>query len=834
MEKLKKNDILEAIDSLIGFNDSVMKKRKTDEKESISDTLTECQSVAMVIGNYLETLEDTGKPLIPVLEDYCENLYQMSLCLTDESACRKVVKKITKQLSSLKSDIQWKLPADKIEMVFLPYKASMWDSLESVWRAVDEDPECDAYVVPIPYFEKNSRGELAVMHYEGDQFPENVPIIPYYEYVLPERKPDVVFIHNPYDEFNYVTSIHPSYYVSELKKYAGKVVYIPYYVSAEVPADSLAFQQQKEGFVLKPGILDADMVFVQSENMKRLYVNILERNIKNIQRAYWEDRIFGLGSPKMDKVHSTKRDDNRLSERWHSLIYDVTGQRKKVIFYNISLSDLLGNEDMMEKIEDTLTFFRQCNDCVLWWRPHPLYESTLASMRPDLLKVYQKMVDNYKAEGWGIFDGGEDLDWAIAETDGYYGDGSSVVQLFLEAGKPVLYQDTGIRNAVSINTDILVWPCAFYVDGDDIWFVHGNMNLFMRYCISENAAHIIGTVPNEVMLHERLYSAIYKWENKIFLIPLHAREVAIYYIDEGKFDKISLVNSEEYENCVLFCTAYAMGKYLYCVPCFYESILIINMENNETEYILIKENKSLYINDSTRIGNTIIAVYPNSYLNRVLFFDMELKNIKVKRLGDSNRKYSTLTNLGNDLYLFDIESNCIIRIRGEDYKEDEFYNISCAWGTMGRVSPELILFDPEGSQGFLIMDSEGKIIFEMKDKKGCIQKDSLHYSGLKSSNDISNENFYYFSGYTYTMLQFNRGMLKRQFPMKLNPTECHKLQNLIGTVRQMEFAESIIYGLVSWIESLKKYDRQEEKNRKNCGKDIMEVVKKLSGNSEMQ
>ena len=32
------------------------------------------------------------------------------------------------------------------EVVFLPYKASMWDSLESVWKAAEEDPDCVAYV----------------------------------------------------------------------------------------------------------------------------------------------------------------------------------------------------------------------------------------------------------------------------------------------------------------------------------------------------------------------------------------------------------------------------------------------------------------------------------------------------------------------------------------------------------------------------------------------------------------------------------------------------------------------------------------------------------------
>ena len=49
----------------------------------------------------------------------------------------------------------------KKEMVFLPYKASMWDSLESIWRAAYEDREhCNAYVIPIPYADRNPDGSV--------------------------------------------------------------------------------------------------------------------------------------------------------------------------------------------------------------------------------------------------------------------------------------------------------------------------------------------------------------------------------------------------------------------------------------------------------------------------------------------------------------------------------------------------------------------------------------------------------------------------------------------------------------------------------------------------
>ena len=47
------------------------------------------------------------------------------------------------------------METDRLCFVFLPYKVSMWDSMETVWKAADKDPDCDAYVVPIPYFDKD-------------------------------------------------------------------------------------------------------------------------------------------------------------------------------------------------------------------------------------------------------------------------------------------------------------------------------------------------------------------------------------------------------------------------------------------------------------------------------------------------------------------------------------------------------------------------------------------------------------------------------------------------------------------------------------------------------
>lgn len=42
--------------------------------------------------------------------------------------------------------------SDKPAGCFFPYKASMWDSLESVYLVAKEDSDCDVYCVPISYY----------------------------------------------------------------------------------------------------------------------------------------------------------------------------------------------------------------------------------------------------------------------------------------------------------------------------------------------------------------------------------------------------------------------------------------------------------------------------------------------------------------------------------------------------------------------------------------------------------------------------------------------------------------------------------------------------------
>lgn len=310
----RKKEILDIMASLNHNNRSVEDSIRVGLFPQI-ELLADCQQQALAAGNLLETYENSGGELVQILEDYCECLYQISIS-RDMAQCRKLMKKIKKQLVQVRNGIRFEIPEDRKEIVFFPYKASMWDSLESVWKAVAGDKRCDTYVVPIPYFDREPDGTFGEMHYEGEEYPEYVPVVFWKDFLVQEHRPDIIYIHNPYDQYNYVTSVHPDFYASRLRSYTDKLVYIPYFtaLNGEVP----------KHFVTLPGVLYAHKVIVQSERARQIYIEELhefERQ-NHCENLYGkpEEKILALGSPKYDKVLTTKREDISVPLEWQRII----------------------------------------------------------------------------------------------------------------------------------------------------------------------------------------------------------------------------------------------------------------------------------------------------------------------------------------------------------------------------------------------------------------------------------------------------------------------------------------------------------------------------------
>lgn len=330
----------------------------------------------------------------------------------------------------------------KYRVLFLPYKYSMWDSLQSIHEAAQKDPECEAYVMPIPYYDKDGHDNMIGMHDESDLYPKDLDVVSWREHTVDEINPDIIFIHNPYDDGNLVTSIHPDYYTRKLVRDDRLVVYVPYYVSYTDDPDILT----SLGFA---GIY-ADYVITQSEWYMNEYERCLDkyRDMGDNARAavdYYDNghKFAVLGNPKYDKVAILTKKSYPLPDDWHDALFCGAGQRLTLLLDTTVELVLKQRENVFEKINAVIDVVEENRDMALIWRPHPLIEVIISEMAPELEEMYRRTIERCRDLDNCIFDDTPDMHRAMAWSDCFFGKYGSMLELYRHTGKPAVMLDLG-------------------------------------------------------------------------------------------------------------------------------------------------------------------------------------------------------------------------------------------------------------------------------------------------------------------------------------------------------------------------------------------------------
>ena len=492
MRKYLKKNILEVFQTIYEAHNQIKNLIEKKEFDTVQIVLADCQDAAVHIGTAIEDSEGEGFISVGFLEKYCEAVYEVSINLSAGYDGNKAQILLDKNLleaeNSVKNDIKIKL-----EIVFLPYKASMWDSLESVWKATVDDPDYDAYVVPIPYYDRNPDHSFGEFHYEGYDYPDYVPIVHYEAYDFVNRRPDIICIHNPYDSYNYVTSVDPRFYSYELKKYTDCLIYIPYYL----------FPKKPEAHLINTPVLQyADCVIVQNEQVREEYINEIQ--------SHWTsnygiiNNVFALGSPKTDKIYDICQNGIEVPNQW---IVQSKGKKRMLINTNVSLI-LSNNEKFVENLSRAFQILNRRKDVFAIWREHPLTYATLKSMRPGLIDEYEKLKASFIESGLGIMDTNVEAYEAIYFSDCYFGAGGSLSPIYAVTGKPMLltaykYPDNISSKEAPLSfllkqTDKSLYFSERYVNFLDLFL--DNLDLLTSYkdkrfeFLSKITANITGTV----------------------------------------------------------------------------------------------------------------------------------------------------------------------------------------------------------------------------------------------------------------------------------------------------------------------------------------------------
>ncbi|WP_018665142.1 hypothetical protein [Heyndrickxia acidiproducens] len=305
-----------------------------------------------------------------------------------------IIEQTSIKINSIKAVLRDEVKA-KLNIVFFPYKVSMWDSLASVYEAAAKDEDCEVKVVPIPYYQLSR--DQAIYTYEGDRFPSNIPITYYSQYKVEEQQPDIIFVHNIYDNFNTLTQIHEKYFTTNLKKYTDMLVYVPYYTASFIP------YEKGNGFYPynMPSIKNID---------KFIMVNETEKEIA-IREGIPENKILVSGSPKLDSMVKTLQEGVSYPPNW---LEKISG--KTVYLINTGCLYFANNPFLaLEKLIDFFNIPRFVENSIVIWRPHPLTKTSILKNTPFFLAYFLDLIEKISASENTLYKG-----IMIDESDNYF------------------------------------------------------------------------------------------------------------------------------------------------------------------------------------------------------------------------------------------------------------------------------------------------------------------------------------------------------------------------------------------------------------------------------
>lgn len=585
------------------------------ELEKFTDVCVACQETAFDIGTKLENTEKNPAVIVSHLENYCEQIYQLSLMFGKSNLIPEQIQKINDVLDIIKKEIN-SISITR-EVVFLPYKSSMWDCFHSVYEACKRDSRFQVYVVPIPYYSLDSDGNIESEFYEGNEISKFAEITDYRKYDISDRNPDIIFIHNPYDQYNTITQIPEQYFSSELIKYTEHLVYIPYYVSQRRTDDIMT---------VMPGVRNSWKTIVQSKEIRQQY----------IQNGIRENQIEVLGNPKFDMVVKAEIDYRELPEEWSAL------RGKKVYLYNTHLLGLMSNVDLfLEKILQVMEYFMKRDDVALLWRPHPLSQETLKRYHPEALSSYVKIIEWFKIYGNGIYDDSENLERAIAVSDAYMGDEqSSVSTLYQMTGKPMYYMDFD-SNKLFQKERFARCHCAEKI-GNKIYMFSWEYNCIFTYDMDRKILSCnkgndkIGGYTRWTCTKSITY------KNFIYFIPVEGDDIIKLNTLTGEKKYMQLDKEGSWYDPVIY------KEHLYLFPVFYRSkIPCINLNEDKIYYIDSLYEKQLgnwngRKNTSLFIGGIVIedCVWRSSrrmgpYMQKYNFTEQTFEYIRIEGLGET-------------------------------------------------------------------------------------------------------------------------------------------------------------------------------------------------------
>lgn len=195
-----------------------------------------------------------------------------------------------------------------------------------------------------------------------------------------------------------------------------------------------------------------------------------------------------------------------------------------------------------------------------------------------------------------------------------------------------------------IGRDDKLWFDGFWVEENTIWFFSNEFNGLFEFDQDTQELIFLGIVPGEEVTGEGLFMNLIKVENKIVLVPAHARQIAVFDLVEKKFITILITL-----NGFKFMGATSYNNKIFMLG--YDSPIVVSLDLNTLAVIYHKDcldvmkNRKINNNINFRRNSTVVdSCYYFAFCNTNLIgcIDMEKEKFSFYEIGDSSLAFRNI------------------------------------------------------------------------------------------------------------------------------------------------------------------------------------------------
>ena len=445
--------------------------QKKESRPAVLDTLGQCQELAIYLGERIEEYAVSPTETVRMLEQYCDIVFGIYQMLHEPMIPTDILLKEMGKLSEFERKIFISIQdiKEKKEIVFLAYKAEYWKAVHTLWEEEVAREDTIVTVISVPYYYRKYSGELEKeMHIESD-YPEGVTLTSYEDYNFEVHHPSVIVYQFPYDEYNYAMSLHPFYYAENLRQYTEQMIFVPPHLMSD-DVDNERTKYTLKWFLCTPGVIYADKIYVQSEKMKKIYIELLDEFTGHDKKMNWEKRIDASRFPLREWEERKRlllcpagrqelylKNGNcvrkqvcdevlEVPKEWFEKIQKPDGTCKKIVLYYVSVSVLYEyQEKAVQKIRQVIKIARKYKEQIIFlWFMDPQIKKVLKEKKPEIWQAFCDVREEYVGGGIGILDESGDYSCATMLCDAFYGDAGKILSECRMKGKPIMWETPGV------------------------------------------------------------------------------------------------------------------------------------------------------------------------------------------------------------------------------------------------------------------------------------------------------------------------------------------------------------------------------------------------------